>query len=181
MLGKPGFASNNAIYIAENNYVTIPRGLARDTKYVPHPNWLRTCRSCTSMLTRPCPMGRELWTNLGDSVAFNSPSPNQRHVVPGTWFPTDRRIGQKIKVSTLQSYNPTPYSINAYTFMANISFNRSFLTPMCNVIWVYYLYYSPWRVKMTALVPGGNGNVVIDAILSTWRCNLSEIEVVFSW
>ena len=24
------------------------------------------------MLSRPCPVGRELWTNLGDSVAFHS-------------------------------------------------------------------------------------------------------------
>ena len=31
MLGKPGFASKSAIFSAVNNYVTTPRGLARDT------------------------------------------------------------------------------------------------------------------------------------------------------
>ena len=28
-------------------------------------------------------MGREMWTNLGDSVAFHSPPPDQRNVVSG--------------------------------------------------------------------------------------------------
>ena len=76
-----------------------------------------------------------------------------------TWSPTDRSIGQKLKVSTLQSYNPTSYSINAYTFMANTTFNLSVLPPICVVIWIYFLYYSPWRVRIwrkqiTALVLG---------------------------
>ena len=31
MLGKPGFASNSAIFSAVNNYVATPRGLMRDT------------------------------------------------------------------------------------------------------------------------------------------------------
>ena len=63
-------------------------------------------------------------------------------------FASDRSIGQKLKVSTLQSYNPTPYSINAYTFMTNTAFNRSFLPPICVVIWIYFLYYSPWPVRI---------------------------------
>ena len=153
MLGKPGFASKSAIFSAVNNYVTTPRGLARDTWYVPHPNWLRACRSCTSMLTRPCPIGRELWTNLGDPFAFHSPSPN-------TWSPTDRSIGHKLKVSTLQSYNPTYYSINAYIFMANTTFNRSFLPPIfvvnLDLLSVLFTVTRKNLTKtLTALVPGG--------------------------
>ena len=76
---------------------------------------------------RPCPMGRELWINLGDYR---------------------QSIGQKLKVSTLQSYNPTFYSIKAYTFVANTTFNRSFLPPICVVIWIYFLYYSPWCIRI---------------------------------
>ena len=96
------------------------------------------------MLTRPCPMGPRdgPWT-VNESGRFRSvsfPSPNQ--TLPNTWSPTDRSIGQKLKVSTLQSYNPTSYSINAYKFMANTAFNRSFLPPICVVIWIYFLYYS---------------------------------------
>ena len=84
---------------------------------------------------------------------------------------TGRSIGQKLKVLTLQSYNPTSYSKNAYTFMANTTFNRSFLPPICFVIWIYFLFYSPWRVriwqkKRLLWFPGGGG-VDIDAILST--------------
>ena len=63
-----------------------------------------------------------------------------------TWSPTDRSIGQKLQVSTLQNYNLTCYSINAYTFIANTTFNRSVLPPICIVIWIYFLYYSPWHV-----------------------------------
>ena len=121
MVGKPGFTSNSVIFSATNNYVTTPHGLTRDTLYVPHPNWLCACKSCISMLTRRCPMGREMWTNLGRfrSISFPISKTN-------TWCPTDRSIGQKLNVLTLQSYNPTSYSINAYTFMANTTFNWSF-------------------------------------------------------
>ena len=89
----------------------------------------------------------------------------------------------------LQSYKPTSWSITAYTFRANTFFNRSFLPSICVVIWIYFLYVLVHRdaqesdEKKTALVdsPGLEGSVVIDIILSTQHCNLSEIEVVFSW
>ena len=66
----------------------------------------------------------------------------------------------ELKVSTVPSYNPTSYSINAYTFMTNTTFNRSFLSLICVVIWIYFLCYSPvtrknLTKKVTALVPGG--------------------------
>ena len=112
------------------------------------------------------------WT-VNESGRFRSvsfPSPNQ--TLPNTWSPTDRSIGQKLKVSTLQSYNPTSYSINAYKFMANTAFNRSFLPPICVVIWIYFLYYSPWRVriwrkKWLLWFPGIGGNTKYEIFIAS--------------
>ena len=85
-----------------------------------------------------CWRGRVLWAVNCERISrrfcsVSFPSPNQ------TWSPSDWCIGQKIKVSTLQSYKPTSCSINAYTFMANTSFDRTFLPSICVVIWIYFL------------------------------------------
>ena len=59
-----------------------------------------------------------------------------------TWSPEYRAE------NTLQSDNPKSYFINAYIFMTKTTFIRWFLASICVVIWIYFVYFSPWRVRI---------------------------------
>ena len=78
MLGYPGFASIVAIFGAVNTCVTTPCGHTPDTWYLLHilTSFVYVDISVCSPTGRV--MGRELWTSLGDSVAFHSLSQTKR-------------------------------------------------------------------------------------------------------
>ena len=84
------------------------------------------------------PLKNRAWTRfrggarLGDSVAFHLQM----------WSPEYRAE------NTLQSDNATSYFINAYIFMAKTTFIQWFLHSICVVIWIYFVYFSPWCVRI---------------------------------
>ena len=86
----------------------------------------------------------KLWTRLEENrqVPILSYHIHSAALFLQTWSPEYRAE------NTLQSDNPTSYFINAYIFMAITTFIRWFLASICVVIWIYFVYFSPWRVRI---------------------------------
>ena len=78
-------------------------------------------------------MGRELWTSLGDSVAFHSHLQTKR----GLW--RTGVSGRKYKYQLFRCI---------YLWSIRLLINH-FLPLICVVILIYFLYYSLWRVSLT--------------------------------
>ena len=114
---------------------------------VPHPNLLRACRSSLCSSAVPCHGPWIVNASLEETGTYLSyPILSYPFRSVGlhlqTWSP-EYRIE-----NTLQSDNPTSYFTDAYIFMAKTTFIRWFLASICVVIWIYFVYFSPWRVRI---------------------------------
>ena len=139
------------------------------------------------MLTRPCPMGRELWTNLGDSVAFHSRFQTKhcqtaKHVVSDG--PEYRTEIKGINSSKLQSdillhkriHIYGQYSFSSIIFASDMRRNLDLLSVLFTVT------RKNLTEKITALVPGDwtcwKGSVVIGR---SYRCHFINIALQSIW
>ena len=67
-------------------------------------------------------------------------------------------------------------------FMANATFNRSFLPLICIVIWIYFRYHSPWHIRIWRKQRDLGGSEVGRELDSChYRCHLINIAVQSIW